>query len=386
MNTWYWLLPLAILLTLGCKREAPPVRPEIVSPTTPTESPDVSVPDLDVTDAGSARMWRFPRLAQRGPRLQMARSEDGVSLLVGVGRIELGDPVLGDCVQELPVPAVPDSLPASKDHSRAVWATLRGGRDEAALRLTTTEATLIVDDGCTRTADLTAQLLGQSPDAEDPVYAPDGLVEDAATTNSELQWDNGLVRLGDTRLFRLSGLNATPTVEAWDDSGRTFGRVTLLVEEEKGEAVAGREHVIWARIDAERKHDVIVRSDLRFGADGPDQADTHQDVKWSAPHVDAIVAVEAQRTTRADALNVGAGRCPEMEGAIIFEHVEEVVTWALEDRDAKRVPLGRATRTATFASGCPDVATEELRKRKKRLFDTVPNDPVKIEAPETTHE
>lgn len=374
------LLPAAILLSassfVACKSEP---RPDVVV-RVPTVI-DASVPDSDVRPADpvdvrpSEPNWRQPALAESGPVYSLVRTDEHLTIARAGLRLVIAHPTLGDCHEELPQPELPLSMPERDLRERHSWLTLRGDDGQAAaVRLSTHGAQLLVDDGCLRIADLTPALLGSGEGAADPLFTASqvapldaindegfSLVEDGSATS---------IHADGLPIVTVSHFPGSRTLTARQTDDQRWFRLLIADEHEtdRGQSIVGREHTLvwkWSSAGAQ----LLLENDYRFGAAGPDQDDARITSMRRHPIADATVIVSGERTTIEDAMNVGAGKCPEMEGVLAFRHVDESVRWAAENAEGKMVTLGQATRRQTVASGCLNIARDEVSGRHRLLAD-----------------
>ncbi len=374
MTHFFLIIATSFYLTACRPEAAPPVVRTMPAVRTAPIAP-VPVPEPALEPEPLSRWSGTPPRAA-GLRYELARTPSRWTLSRGDVVIEIAAQALGECVDQLPEPPGPAQMPLSKIVDEPVWLQLIGDNGAASLRLSTRGAHLAIHDGCLRTADMTAALLGtRADDPEDPIFAAATVAPDDAREAADVAMEH----LGNTTRL-LDG--ATPWIDVTHFGGEStfslralddyrWARLTISSEREsaRGDSATGRDHtLVWAYTGSSAPL-LVLETDFRFGARGADQEESRTTTTRSHPLPAGLMAAAGERVAIDDARNVGAGRCPEMEGVLAFKHRRETVRWSFTTAQGKAVVIGEAKRRATFASACLGASLAEVSKRPRLLAD-----------------
>lgn len=327
--------------------EAPPTPTTTAAPAPAPEQPrDVAPP------------WRATPPFARGPVFAMTRHDDLVTATKDDTEFTLGPVALGDCVDGIPESTAPAAMPAGTANESPVWVQLQGTEAAASLALTTRRALLFVDNGCLRFADVTASMFGLAAgfDDEDALFGPSLLAPDDASQSDRFSFAAGTVTRDGQPLLRVEPLLDETLYEALDYDGATYLRVGTMTEDDDTRA---RQVTYDFRIANDTSPpELQLFHDLHYAGEDDDRGE----IRIQMTRASGAWQVTATRVSVFDALNIGAGRCPEMEGALAYRATTDEARWRVGTHD-----LGTARADVLWASGCVEEAQREAQRRRGKV-------------------
>jgi hypothetical protein len=304
-----------------------------------------------------------------------------------------------DCLEAVPATGPAPKLEEQKLDEQPLWIRYDSESEGVQLRFSTLGVDLFTHDGCLRHADLAPVLFGSTADAGNAVFGGgDPIPTDANElgtaqgnftrgTRTPISVDGTHLRGAEPTTLRLRGETAAMArgaetllsvdydasrLQTWQTSMGAYGRAdarwyrfSLSGEQAaRGESVTGRNHtVVWSWEGAEPR--LALSLDAAFTAKEPELEQTSVRADRRATTAAGTVRVLGSRVHLEDARMVGAGRCPQMEGVLDFEHVSEEVVWTAILPDGSEHRLGDARRKESLAAGCLNEARKEISKSLK---------------------